>query len=142
MEAATCYVDYALAGFADHALMDLVAGPGGKLVRAAGTPGGPGPCLPVASAGIPVRYEGDHPALQALERTGSVRASALSARRAAELRWPDGIVSGLCSVLRSRGRTLGVLTFLRGSGRPSFDRADAAYAEDVAARVAAALDLR
>jgi PAS domain S-box-containing protein len=142
MEAAISYVDYALAAFADHALIDLVDGTGDKLVRAAGTPGGPGPCLPVASAGIPVRYEAAHPALQALDRTGSVRASALSQRRAAELRWPDGTVAGLCSVLRSRGRTLGVLTFLRGSGRPPFDRADAAYAEDAAARVAAALDLR
>ncbi len=142
MEAATSLVDYALAGFADHALIDLVSDSGGRLVRAAGTPGGPGPCLPVASAGIPMRYEEGHPALQALERTGSVRSSSLSARRAAELRWPEGTVSGLCSVLRSRGRTLGVLTFLRGSGRSSFDRADAAYCEDAAARVAAALDLR
>lgn len=139
MEAATAFIDYALAGFADHALLDLL-GPAGKLVRAAGTPGGPGPCLPVASAGIPVRYEEGHPALQALDRTGSVRASALSARRTAELRWPEGTVSGLCSVLRSRGRTTGVLTFLRGADRPPFDRADAAYAEDTAARVAAALD--
>ncbi len=139
MEAATAYVDYALAGFADHALLDLL-GPAGRLVRAAGTPGGPGPCLPVASGGIPVRYEAGHPALQSLERTGSVRASTLTARRVAELCWPEGTVSGLCSVLRSRGRTLGVLTFLRAAARPSFDRADAAFCEDAAARVAAALD--
>ncbi len=139
MEAATAFVDYALAGFADHALVDLT-GPAGKLVRAAGTPGGPGPCLPVASGGIPARYEPAHPAVQALERTGSVRTRALTARRAAELGWPEGTVSALCSVLRSRGRTLGVLTFLRGPARPSFDRADAAYTEDAAARVAAALD--
>lgn len=141
MEAATALVDYALAGFADHALVDVVGGAGARLVRAAGTPGGSGPCLPVSSGGIPVRYDEGHPALQALDRTGSVRSSAIGARRAAELRWPEGTVSGLCSVLRSRGRTLGVLTFLRDAGRPSFDRADAAHAEDAAARVAAALDL-
>jgi GAF domain-containing protein len=44
-------------------------------------------------------------------------------------------------VLRSRGRTLGVLTFLRGAGRSAFERSDAMYAEDVALRIAAALDL-
>jgi GAF domain-containing protein len=36
---------------------------------------------------------------------------------------------------------VGVLTFLRGSSRHRFDRADTAYAEDVAARVAVTLDL-
>ncbi len=46
-----------------------------------------------------------------------------------------------CAVLRSRGRTLGVASFLRGASRRAFDRADAAYAEDVAVRVAAAIDL-
>jgi GAF domain-containing protein len=56
-------------------------------------------------------------------------------------RWPAGTVHGLCTALRSRGRTVGVLTFLRGSGRQRFDRADTAYAEDIAARVAAAVDL-
>lgn len=44
-------------------------------------------------------------------------------------------------MLRSRGRTLGALTFLRGPSRVAFERADAAYAEEVAARVAADLDL-
>ena len=48
---------------------------------------------------------------------------------------------GLCAVLRSRGRTLGVVTFLRAPARRPFDRADADYAEEVAARIAAALDL-
>ncbi|CAM5481887.1 PAS domain-containing protein OS=Streptomyces glaucescens OX=1907 GN=SGLAU_15080 PE=4 SV=1 [Streptomyces glaucescens] len=47
----------------------------------------------------------------------------------------------LCAVLRSRGRTLGVVTFLRGSGRSAFERSDTAYAEDVAVRIAGALDL-
>lgn len=47
----------------------------------------------------------------------------------------------LCAVLRSRGRTLGVVTFLRGAGRTAFERSDANYAEDVAVRMAAALDL-
>jgi hypothetical protein len=50
-------------------------------------------------------------------------------------------VHALCAVLRSRGRTLGVVTFLRGAGRGGFDRPDSAYAEDVAVRIAAALDL-
>jgi hypothetical protein len=50
-------------------------------------------------------------------------------------------VHALCAVLRSRGRTLGVVTFLRGSGRSQFERTDATYAEDVAVRIAMALDL-
>jgi hypothetical protein len=50
-------------------------------------------------------------------------------------------VHALCAVLRSRGRTLGVVTFLRGPGRSQFERADATYAEDVAVRIAMALDL-
>ena len=54
--------------------------------------------------------------------------------------WPGDAVHALCAVLRSRGRTLGVVTFLRGGG-PPFERTDAAYAEDVAARIGAALDL-
>ncbi|CAM5668389.1 diguanylate cyclase [Streptomyces badius] len=44
-------------------------------------------------------------------------------------------------MLRSRGRTLGVLTFLRAANRAAFERPDAAYAETVAARVAGAVDL-
>jgi len=55
--------------------------------------------------------------------------------------WPEDAVHALCAVLRSRGRTLGVVTFLRGSGRSQFERLDAVYAEDVAVRIAAALDL-
>lgn len=159
-EAATVHLDFALAGFADHALVDLVLGgpradgpdegPGRvRLARAAATPGSgaPGPCPAIVRAGIPVAYAESHPALLAAERCGSVRVSAnrvaeaVAAEWAAARKWPDGTVHGLCTVLRSRGRTLGVVTFLRGSGRRPFDRADAAYAEDVSARVAAALDL-
>nr|WP_260867834.1 PAS domain-containing protein [Streptomyces sp. SAJ15] len=212
VEAATVQLDFALAGFADHALIDLVweppavapvvpptvarrggparsaggpdapgaspavggtadgargglaglAGDGSaglpdttgpvRLVRTAATPAGasglsPCPCQPVLSGGIPVAYMEGHPALQAAERCGSVRASsgrmegAAAAQWAATRKWPEGTAHGLCSVLRSRGRTLGVATFLRGPSRRPFDRADAAYAEDVSVRVAAALDL-
>ncbi|MDX3215661.1 PAS domain-containing protein [Streptomyces sp. ME02-6991-2B] len=152
LEAATCWVDFALAGFAEHALVDVLAPDGLRLVRAAATPpGGGGPCLPVPG-GIPVRYGQAHPALQAVARTGSVRAgfgaaAAEPASRAqvdswaAARRWPEGTAHGLCAVLRSRGRTLGVLTFLRGTDRLPFDQADAAFAEDVALRAAACLDL-
>lgn len=229
-EAATVYLDFALAGFADHALIDLVrepspdrqrrgrgaqagypdatgaasepvpptppaAGAGGAasplgttspfgttsplgaasplgagaadapgdpptfadrppivLVRAVAAPAGAatgaGPCTPVGIAdGIPVAYTAGHPALQAADRCGSVRASAGrtdeegTAQWAAVRKWPGGTVHGLCAVLRSRGRTLGVASFLRGASRRAFDRADAAYAEDVAVRVAAAIDL-
>ncbi|MES4901312.1 PAS domain-containing protein [Streptomyces sp. NPDC000395] len=159
-EAATVHLDFALAGFADHALIDLVldappadriGGPGQdrvRLVRAAATPSGaPGPCPAIVAGGIPLAYTESHPALQAVERCGSVRVSASRAQEAAAAgwaaarKWPDGTVHGLCTALRSRGRTLGVVTFLRASGRRPFDRADAAYAEDVSARVAAALDL-
>ncbi|MEV6317400.1 PAS domain-containing protein [Streptomyces sp. NPDC051776] len=172
-EAATVYIDFALAGFADHALLDLATREEPvRLVRAAATPAGSGgPCSPITYGGIPVRYDEGHPALQAAERTGAVRASAdplyaggpgrrqgrtgtgrgdtgddasaaEEARQwARERQWPDDSLHALCVVLRSRGRTLGVLTFLRSAGRRSFDRPDAAYAEDVASRVAGALDL-
>jgi PAS domain S-box-containing protein len=152
LEAATTYIDFALAGFAEHALLDMVSGSdSGKLVRIAATPtgGAAGPCLPVPGA-IPVRYTEGHPALQAVDRCGAIRAGfgaeppvspAQIDAWAAARRWPDGTMHGLCVVLRSRGRTLGALTFLRGVGRRQFDRGDAAFAEDVALRVSAALDL-
>ncbi|WP_129308460.1 PAS domain S-box protein [Streptomyces sp. L2] len=160
-EAATVHLDFALAGFADHALLDRVAAPpraetsaGGedagavRLVRIAATPAGaPGPSLLSGAAGLPARYEEGHPALSCVDRAGTVRADAGSvpAERAREWalarQWPPDAVHVLCAVLRSRGRTLGVLTFVRGAGRSRFERADAAYAEDVAVRVAAALDL-
>lgn len=168
MEAATVYLDFALAGFADHALVDLAAAPadrgappgsGGppgpdappgpvRLTRAAATPAeGPGPCLPTGPHGFPLRYPAGHPALQAVERGGTVRAGCggvdplVAAGWSVARKWPPGTMHALCAVLRSRGRTLGVVTFLRGGGRRGFTRQDAAYAEDVAVRVAASLDL-
>ncbi|MDH2392085.1 PAS domain-containing protein [Streptomyces sp. HNM0663] len=172
MEAATAYVDFALAGFADHALIDLVEPGGDRLVRAAATPSGaPGPCVPVAGAGpegsgIPVRYPAGHPALQSADRVGSVRASAgagavtragarargggspavdvggrAAGEWAEERQWPGDTAHALCTPLRSRGRTLGVLTFLRTASRPPFERPDAVYAESVATLAAASLDL-
>ncbi|MFG1668949.1 PAS domain-containing protein [Streptomyces sp. Y7] len=159
-EAATVHLDFALAGFADHALIDRVAGgavadtAGGeaedpvRLVRVAVTPSGaPGPSRLGGEAGLPVRYAEGHPALQCVARAGSVRAEAgdLPPQRAREWavarQWPADAVHVLCAVLRSRGRTLGVVTFLRGSGRTAFGRGDAVYAEDVAVRIASALDL-
>jgi PAS domain S-box-containing protein len=156
-EAATIHLDFALAGFADHALIDRVAGgPVSdavaegpvRLVRVAATPSGaPGPSLLTGAAGLPVRYGQGHPALQCVERAGSVRASvgSVSAEQARDWavgrQWPADAVHALCAVLRSRGRTLGVVTFLRGAGRSSFERSDAVYAEDVAVRIASALDL-
>ncbi|MGW3202805.1 PAS domain-containing protein [Streptomyces sp. NPDC001135] len=155
-EAAVVHLDFALAGFADHALIDRTAPaphpegeePAVRLVRLAATPAGaPGPSVLTGAAGLPVRYEAGHPALQCVERAGAVRADAGSvpAERAREWalarQWPGDAVHALCVVLRSRGRTLGVVTFLRGSGRSRFERSDTAYAEDVAVRIAAALDL-
>ncbi|WNM35968.1 PAS domain-containing protein [Streptomyces sp. Li-HN-5-11] len=157
-EAATVHLDFALAGFADHALVDRVAGgaapPDGdtttpvRLVRVAATPsGGSGPSLLTGHSGLPVRYAEGHPALQCVDRIGSVRASvgSVPAEQAREWalarQWPADVVHALCAVLRSRGRTLGVVTFLRGSGRSPFERPDTVYAEDVAVRIAAALDL-
>ncbi|MEU0411060.1 PAS domain-containing protein [Streptomyces griseorubiginosus] len=156
-EAAVVHLDFALAGFADHALIDRVAGAAVadgeeagpvRLVRVAATPSGaPGPSLLSGASGLPVRYGEGHPALQCVDRVGSVRASvgtvpAERAREWAEARqWPSDVVHALCAVLRSRGRTLGVVTFLRGAGRGQFERTDAVYAEDVAVRIASALDL-
>ncbi|MET8825938.1 PAS domain-containing protein [Streptomyces sp. NPDC004610] len=157
-EAATVHLDFALAGFADHALIDRVAGgpladgtaASGpvRLVRVAETPAGtPGPSRFGGRAGLPARYAPGHPALQCVERAGSVRAGAGSipaeqARAwALSRQWPADSVHALCAVLRSRGRTLGVVTFLRGPGRTQFERTDSSYAEDVAVRIATALDL-
>lgn len=143
MEAVSVHLDYSLAGFADHALLDLAAGgEGGSAVRLVRT--AEAPVRGTAPAGVPVCYPRDHPALHAYDRCGPVRTSAGGAAAegwARARRWPDGTVHGLCVVLRSRGRSLGVLTFLRGPSRRAFDRADAVYAEGVADRVAAAVDL-
>ncbi|MCX5376767.1 PAS domain-containing protein [Streptomyces sp. NBC_00091] len=145
-EAAAVRLDFALAGFAEHALVDVrEPGPGRRLVRSAVSPSGLALLLPGPGA-IPVRYEAAHPALQAMDRIGPVRAGAPEGGEAAEAwararQWPPGSTYALCAVLRSRGRTLGALTFLRGASRPPFERADALYAEEVAARVAADLDL-
>ncbi|MFI2642775.1 PAS domain-containing protein [Streptomyces sp. NPDC018610] len=159
LEAATVHLDFALAGFADHALIDRLetdAAPCGddrpatpaRLVRVAATPAdGSGPSLLTGRAALPVRYGPGHPALQCVERNGSVRASAGTAPAeqahewAAARQWPADTVHALCAVLRSRGRTLGVVTFLRGPGRTPFERSDAAHAEDVAVRIATTLDL-
>ena len=150
-EAAGVHLDFSLAGFADHALVDRVAGgfrrdedAPVRLVRVLATPAAaPGPSVPAGKAGLPVRYADGHPALQCVERAGSVRASAAAADAeearawASARQWPADSVHALCAVLRSRGRTLGVVTFLRGAGRGRFERADATYAEDVAVRIAA-----
>ncbi|MVO86114.1 PAS domain-containing protein [Streptomyces sp. p1417] len=151
MEAATVQLDFALAGFADHALIDVVVGedPELRLVRTVASPAGtPGPRVPGGKSQLPVRYPEGHPAPQCVERVGSVRASAgpgTAPERGREWalarQWPESTVHALCAVLRSRGRTLGVVTFLRGSARAQFERADAVYAESVAARVAGCLDL-
>ncbi|MER5773702.1 PAS domain-containing protein [Streptomyces sp. NPDC002039] len=149
-EAAAVRLDFALAGFAEHALVDVLeetgADPGRRrrLVRAAASASGQTLLLPGPGA-IPLRYESLHPALQALDRIGPVRTSAPGGEPAdgwARARhWPEDAAHALCTVLRSRGRTLGALTFLRGASRAAFERADALYAEEVAARVAADLDL-
>ncbi|MEU4969707.1 PAS domain-containing protein [Streptomyces smyrnaeus] len=169
MEAACLHLEFALAGFADHALLDLVAEPGPepsrtrdasldalpprdpRLVRAALAPaverGRPPFIEPGTASGIPVAYPEGHPALQAYQRCTSVRASSGEQRGpdavewARTRKWPQGTVHGLCTVLRCRGRSLGVVTFLRDAGRRPFDREDADYAEQIAAHVAAAADL-
>ncbi|MEW2453529.1 PAS domain-containing protein [Streptomyces albus] len=171
MEAARLHLEFALAGFADHALLDLAADPGPepaptrdtsldalpsravRLVRAAQTPAaerGRMPFIePGTASGIPVAYPDGHPALQAYQRCTSVRASgggtgsdAQDAQEWARARkWPQGTLHGLCTVLRCRGRSLGIVTFLRDAGRRPFDRADADHAEQVTAHVAAAVDL-
>ncbi|MYT72130.1 MULTISPECIES: PAS domain-containing protein [unclassified Streptomyces] len=144
-EAATVHLDFALAGFADHAVVDLlVSEEPVRLVRAAATPSG-GPGLLVTRGALPVRYGEGHPAVQCVERAGSVRAAAASTEDevawAAGRQWPEGSRYALCAVLRSRGRTLGVVTFLRGGSRVRFERSDAMYAESVAALIAGAVDL-
>ncbi|MFJ3900259.1 PAS domain-containing protein [Streptomyces sp. NPDC090025] len=136
VRAAAVLLDFALAGFADHVLVDRATADG-RLVRALATPSGaPGPVAPVATGGIPLRYAPSHPALQALTRQGPTRSSSPATDRL----WPSDTAHALCLPLRARARTLGVATFLRGPSRPPFERDDAVYAETVAGRVAAALD--
>ncbi|MDH6226430.1 MULTISPECIES: PAS domain-containing protein [Streptomyces] len=147
-EAAAVHLDFALAGFADHALLDrsaagAVPDDDGKapvrLVRVAATPyGTPGSGGPAAPSGLPVPYPPGHPAVRCAQRAGTVRVSAAAGH--AE-QWPAGAAHALCVPLRSRGRTLGVVTFLRGAARGPFGRHDVAHGEEVAGRVAAALDL-
>jgi GAF domain-containing protein len=161
-EAAAVHLDFALAGFADHALLDVAAGGAVpedaadapvRLVRAAATPygtpgsgsragsgGGPGSGSGAGGrrSGLPVPYPPGHPALRCAQRAGTVRVSAAAGY--AE-QWPPGAAHALCVPLRSRGRTLGVITFLRGTTRGPFGRHDVAHGEEVAGRVAAALDL-
>ncbi len=72
--------------------------------------------------------------------------SRASAGRTAEVwaeahQWPGDAAHAVCVALRSRGRTLGVVTFLRAACRRPFEREEVVFAESVAARVAAALDL-
>ncbi|MFI8510314.1 PAS domain-containing protein [Streptomyces sp. NPDC085460] len=153
-EAVAVLLDFALAGFADHGLVDRVAG-ARRLTRAVASPAG-APDADGLGGGFPQRYGPEHPALQAWDRAGSVRVDACrraggggdggghvggdAAVWAAERHWPADTAHALCTALRSRGRTVGVLTFLRTAARGGFDRQDALYAETVAARVAAALD--
>ncbi|MEU8616536.1 PAS domain-containing protein [Streptomyces sp. NPDC048623] len=137
LRAAAVLLDFALAGFADHVLVDR-ATPDGRLVRALATPSGaPGPVAPVATGGIPLRYGPAHPALRALTRPGATRTSTTPGT---DRLWPADAAHALCLPLRSRARTFGVATFLRSPSRPAFAREDAVYAETVAAQVAAALD--
>ncbi|GAA4776327.1 PAS domain-containing protein [Streptomyces sanyensis] len=142
-EAAAVCADFALAGFADHVLVDTV-GEGRRLVRAlASPPGAAGPAAGPAGGGLPVPYAPGHPVLRAMERLGPVRAGAgegdAAEGWARRLRWPAGTVHALATVLRHRGRTVGAVTFLRSASRPAFDRPDAVYAESVAALIASAL---
>jgi PAS domain S-box-containing protein len=147
-EAGAVHLDFALAGFADHALLDRLA-PGTvtdetaeapvRLVRSAATPyGTPGSGGPADPSGLPVPYPPGHPAVRCAERAATVRVSAAAAHTE---QWPQGAAHALCVPLRSRGRTLGVVTFLRGAARGPFGRHDVAHGEEVAGRVAAALDL-
>ncbi|WP_245880632.1 PAS domain-containing protein [Streptomyces zhaozhouensis] len=140
MDAAVLHLHYALPGFAEHALLDT-AGEAGGLVRIAESPGS----LAGRSTarGLAVRYRAGHPALQAVDCGVPVRATGGVSRSswARDHRWPVDAEHALCVPLRSRGRVLGALTFLRGGGRRAFDRLDAGYGEEVALRVAAALDL-
>ncbi|MEU8757910.1 PAS domain-containing protein [Streptomyces sp. NPDC048659] len=153
-DAAAVLLDFAVAGFADHVLVDRAL-PDGRLVRALATPSGaPGPVTRTATGGIPLPYPPTHPALRSLTGPGPTRASATTERPGAAgplgaapapdwsagLLWPPGMAHALCVPLRARARTLGVATFLRSPSRPAFERDDAVYAETVAGRVAAALD--
>ncbi len=140
MDAAVLHLHYALAGFAEHALLDAARDVGG-LTRIAESPGSF--AGPTTARGVPIRYRAGHPALQAADCGVPVRATGGVSRSAwaQDHRWPSDVQHALCVPVRSRGRVLGALTFLRGDGRRPFDRADAAYGEEVALRIGTALDL-
>ncbi|MET7640429.1 PAS domain-containing protein [Streptomyces sp. NPDC005438] len=169
MEAAAVHLDFALAGFADHALLDLVvdppapgtvrrseqghgiatgeSGPTPRLCRAVTAPSldSVEPAAPGLDGFLPLSYEPHHPAVQACQRGETVRAgvgdSPAPPGWAEERDWPEGTQHAVSAVLRSRGRTLGVVTFLRGASRQGFDRLDAGYAEEIAGRLGLAVDL-
>ncbi|WP_128983939.1 PAS domain-containing protein [Streptomyces roseicoloratus] len=142
VRAAAVLLDFALAGFADHVLVDRATADG-RLVRALATPtGAPGPVAPVTAGGIPLRYAPAHPALEALTRPGPTATSGTPGTAPDRDRhWPPDTAHALCLPLRSRARTLGVTTFLRSRSRPAFAPEDTLYAETVTARVAASLAL-
>ncbi|MFI7276058.1 PAS domain-containing protein [Streptomyces sp. NPDC049879] len=142
LEAAVLHLHFALTGFAEHALLDVRVPATGALVRTAEVPGAFG-APASATRGVPVRYRPGHPAPQALDGGVPVRATGGLGRSgwAVDHRWPKDAEHALCVVLRSGGRSLGVLTFLRTGGRRAFGRDDVAFGEDVALRVAAAVDL-
>ncbi|MFD5327165.1 PAS domain-containing protein [Streptomyces sp. NPDC127092] len=138
VRAAAVLLDFALAGFADHVLVDRATADG-RLVRALATPtGAPGPVAPVTTGGIPLRYAPSHPALKALTRPGPTRTSTAPGT---DRLWPPDTAHALCLPLRTQARTLGVTTFLRSPSRPAFAQEDTLYAETVTARVAASLAL-
>lgn len=140
LDAAVLHLHYALPGFAEHALLD-VTGEAGGLVRIAESPGSF--ASQGGARGLVIRYRAGHPALQAVDCGVPVRATGGVSRStwAQDHRWPAEAEHALCVPLRSRGRVLGALTFLRGGGRRPFDRLDAGYGEEVALRVGTAIDL-
>ncbi|MEK8171356.1 PAS domain-containing protein [Streptomyces sp. M19] len=171
-EAATLHLDFALAGFADHALLDLVADARRTGAAGTGTPGlrdrfeegpapagaaGPGGGGPGGTSADPCRSAVSGRASRCRTWTATRRRRQPSGRRGAGERVAHGRaggggVGGVAQMASGHGaravrgaaqpgRTLGVVTFLRGGGRQPFDNADVVYAEDVAVRVAAALDL-
>jgi PAS domain S-box-containing protein len=134
---------------ADVAMIDLVDGKGRLRRHArASTPGARGRHV-WAGRGEPVEIPHTHPARRALAEQRSILASSLSetdlatvspSPEVAEDARRIGLHSLLSVPLIAHTGTLGVATFGRTAGRPPFDHAELALAEELAGRAAVAIE--
>ncbi|RJS21134.1 histidine kinase [Corallococcus sp. H22C18031201] len=149
-ERVAAVVRLALGTFADGCAVDVTADEPEAPRRLASLQADPGLAPPSLEA---LRWRSDEarPALlDEVLRSGRSRMVSrvgpafVEERSGGEVLWRSAYAQGLCSLivapLMARQRTLGVLTFVRGESRPPYGTEDLALAEDLASRLAVALD--